>query len=184
MTPGKGYPESFVAVMGFNTDGKLQAKLWRRIFPAVEKVRFFVNQIMAQIIHDQVSWEPGHSREESDWFAAEKVLLPTYGFDGFLDITIRSFLLEAARIIRLCHPAFPDLSSIIVARSDGFFVPGKKFLNYLNAIASSGMGIWLIFQAASEEAEINFESVERCMRLELEELFRQKEREGYQFFGG
>ncbi|OGI26644.1 MAG: hypothetical protein A2184_00210 [Candidatus Moranbacteria bacterium RIFOXYA1_FULL_44_7] len=182
----KRYTEKndFVAIMGRNTDGKIQARLWKRIFPMVEKVKFFVNQILAQMIHDRVIWDPNNSREESDWFAAEKLLLRTYNSEGFLDITIGCFLLEAARVLQIWDPKSYNLDQVIVKKSESFFIVGKKFFLYLNEMAVSGKGIWHIFQTAAADVEINFESVERSMWVELDELFRDLENEGYHWFSG
>ena len=182
----KRYTEKndFVAIMGRNTDGKIQARLWKRIFPMVEKVKFFVNQILAQMIHDRVIRDPNNSREESDWFAAEKLLLRTYNSEGFLDITIGCFLLEAARVLQIWDPKSYNLDQVIVKKSESFFIVGKKFFLYLNEMAVSGKGIWHIFQTAAADVEINFESVERSMWVELDELFRDLENEGYHWFSG
>lgn len=185
MAPRKNIPQKadFIEIMGYNTDGKIQARLWERIFPEVKKIKFFVTKIFSQMIHDRVSWEPGHPRHESDWFAAERVLFQEYGSDGFLGITVGSFLLEATRIIYLWDPKRLNiLDKFLVVKEENFFVSGKKFLNYLNEIALKGGGIWLIFQMASEKAEIDFVSVERLVWLELDELFRSKESEGHQWF--
>lgn len=184
----KSYPaqNDFIAVLGRNSDGWLQLKLFERIFSLAGKMRFFVNQAFAQMIHDRVAWHPtSESRQDSDWFAAERVILKEYDATDFLNIAVKCLLFKACWKIKESDFEFPDFDRIMTQSEDGSFAVGFKFAYFLDELATNRIRILHVFAAAADEnsTEITFNDVDICVRMELENLFRQKEKGGYKWHG-
>jgi len=184
----KKYPfeRDFVSILGYNKNGWLQVRAMDRIFRLVADVRFYMTQIIAQFIHDELIQEfpDATHRQDTEWYQAVGLLLCEYGtdFTSFINATVECLLVKACYVIMQKNQDFPSSGTTLIAVEDEKYEVKKSFIYFLHDLGGSHLGgphfEQLIRLATDQEAvKITFEDVKICLGEELLEIFERRKDE-------